>query len=227
MKKINIAIDGYSSCGKSTLAKQLAKKLGYVYIDTGAMYRAIALFCMENNLVKNMTIQREQLENQLPNIDIDFKFNMASGKSETYLNNQNTEHKIRTLEVSNLVSKVASIKAVRKKLVALQQRIGKAKGVVMDGRDIGTVVLPEAELKLFMTADVDIRAQRRLKELQEKGDNVSLAEVKENIAQRDYDDTHREEDPLIQAKDAIVLDNSNLTPIEQLEYVVKLVKAKL
>lgn len=221
--KIIIAIDGYSSCGKSTLAKSIAKELNYAYVDTGAMYRAVTLFCMNNDLIINKEADVRQIENALNNINITFKFNPANCRTETYLNNQNVEERIRTIEVSENVSIISKIALVRKKMVILQQEMGKDKGLVMDGRDIGTVVFPNAELKLFMTADPVIRAERRVMELHEKGDQVSFDEVFENVKQRDYLDENRSESPLRKADDAIVLDNTNVTKEEQLKRVLEVI----
>jgi cytidylate kinase len=223
MKKIIIAIDGFSSTGKSTLAKQLAKQLGYVYVDTGAMYRAIALFAMQNNCIGADFLDKEKLVNSLPTIKLHFEFNPELGFAEMYLNDINVETKIRTLEVSNYVSKVAEISEVRAKLVEQQQEMGKEKGIVMDGRDIGTVVFPNAELKIFMTAGADTRAQRRFDELQAKGDVVTYEEVLKNVVDRDYVDTHREDSPLVMAEDAIEIDNSYLNRQEQFDVVLELI----
>ena len=222
-KKITIAIDGFSSTGKSTLAKQLAIKLGYVYVDTGAMYRAVALFAMQNGYISLDFFDKETLINSLPFIKLEFKFNPDLGFAEMYLNETNVETEIRTIEVSNFVSKVAEISEVRAKLVEQQQEMGKNKGIVMDGRDIGTVVFPDAELKIFMTAGADTRAQRRFDELQEKGDPVTYEEVLKNVEERDYIDTHREDSPLVMADDAIEIDNSYLTKQEQFDAVLELV----
>ena len=224
-KKIIIAIDGFSSTGKSTLAKELAKHLGDVYVDTGAMYRAVALFAMQNGYIGKDFFDVTSLVNSLPYIKLVFQFNPNLGFSEMYLNETNVEQEIRTLDVSNFVSKVAEIPEVRSKLVEQQQQMGKSKGIVMDGRDIGTVVFPEAELKIFMNASAHTRAQRRFKELKEKGDTISSFEdVLKNIEERDYIDTHREDSPLVKAKDALEFDNSNITKQEQFEKVLKLVK---
>ncbi len=214
--KINIAIDGYSSCGKSTLAKALAKELNYVFIDTGAMYRAVTLFALRKGLASQGTVHSESLIAVLPEITITFKWNDDEQRSFVQLNGETVEREIREMDVANHVSAVASIPEVRKKLVQLQQKMGESKGVVMDGRDIGTVVFPKAELKIFMTASPEVRVQRRLTELMAKGQNVTAEEVKGNIESRDYQDTHRAADPLRQAGDARVLDNSNLTPADQL-----------
>jgi len=227
MKKITIAIDGFSSTGKSTLAKQLAATLGYVYVDTGAMYRAVAYFAMQHNLVSETHLDKAGLIAQLPNINLRFQFNPALGFAEMYLNNENIETQIRTIEVSRMVSKVAEVSEVRAKLVEQQQEMGKDKGIVMDGRDIGTVVFPDAELKLFMTASSRTRAQRRFDELVEKGQHVTFEEVLQNVEERDYIDTHREDSPLVKADDAIEIDNSSLNKKEQFELVLSLVKEKL
>jgi cytidylate kinase len=223
MQKITIAIDGYSSCGKSTLAKALAQKLNYSYIDTGAMYRAVAVYALQNNFFADHVINETELINSLHNIEVNFKYNPLTHLSETYLNGQNVEQEIRTMKVSDLVSKVSSIKEVREKMVALQRKMGKSKGVILDGRDIGTNVFPKAELKLFMTADNDVRAQRRLNEFSSKGQYFSLDEVKQSLLQRDTEDINRKENPLIKAEDAVVLDNSDISKEEQLEFVLKLI----
>jgi cytidylate kinase len=223
LKKITIAIDGFSSTGKSTLAKQLAKHLGYVYVDTGAMYRAIALFAMQNGYINSELFDKEKLIASLPSIKLQFKFNSDLGFAEMYLNDTNVEKEIRTIEVSSFVSKVAEISEVRAKLVEQQKEMGKDKGVVMDGRDIGTVVFPDAELKIFMTASAATRAQRRYDELTEKGDDVSFEEVLHNVEERDYIDTHRDNSPLVRAEDAIEIDNSYLSREEQFDVVLGLV----
>jgi cytidylate kinase len=223
LKKITIAIDGYSSTGKSTLAKQLAKHLGYVYVDTGAMYRAITYFAMQNGYINLESFDKESLINSLPFIQLEFHFNADLGFAEMYLNGTNIETEIRTIEVSNFVSKIAEISQVRSKLVEQQQAMGKGKGIVMDGRDIGTVVFPNAELKIFMTASPETRAQRRFDELQSKGQNVPFEAVLKNVQERDYIDTHREDSPLRKAEDAIEIDNSHLTREEQFEAVLALV----
>ena len=225
--KITIAIDGFSSTGKSTIAKQLAKKLGYIYVDTGAMYRTVALFAMQNNLIGLDFINQDELIKQLINIKISFVFNADLGFAEVYLNDANVERKIRSLEVSNFVSKVATISKVREKLVSEQQEMGLNKGIVMDGRDIGTVVFPKAELKIFMTASADTRAKRRFDELIAKGDNVSYDEIYNNVIDRDQMDTTRKDSPLVKAEDAIEIDNSNLSKEEQFELILKLVKEKI
>jgi len=223
-KKIIIAIDGFSSTGKSTLAKELAKHLGYVYVDTGAMYRAVAFFAMQNGYIGKEFFDKESLINSLPFIKLVFKFNSNLGFGEMYLNEVNVEKEIRTIEVSNFVSRVAEIPEVRSKLVEQQKEMGKKKGIVMDGRDIGTVVFPEAELKIFMNASAHTRAERRFKELQEKGDIVSFNEVLKNIEERDYIDTHRDDSPLVRADDALEFDNSNISKQEQFEKVLTLIK---
>jgi len=223
MKKIIVAIDGFSSTGKSTLAKQLAKHLGYVYVDTGAMYRAVTLFAMQNNCIGIEFLEKDKLIELLPTIKLQFKFNPDLGFAEMYLNNVNVESEIRTLEVSSFVSAVAAISEVRSKLVEQQQAMGSEKGIIMDGRDIGTVVFPEAELKIFMTAGADTRAQRRFDELQSKGDSVTFEEVLKNVVDRDYVDTHRLDSPLVMAEDAIEIDNSYLTRQEQFDVVLGLI----
>ena len=224
MNKITIAIDGFSSTGKSTVAKQLAKHLGYVYVDTGAMYRAVALYAMQYGLINKDDFNKEALIYQLLNIQIQFKFNEDLGFAEVYLNEINVEKEIRTLEVSSFVSKVAAISEVRQKLVEQQQKMGEGKGVVMDGRDIGTIVFPKAELKLFMVASAETRAERRYQELIDRGDQVSYEAVLNNVQERDYLDTHREDSPLVKADDAIEIDNSNLTLKEQFNKVLQFAK---
>lgn len=223
MKNITIAIDGFSSTGKSTLAKQLAKHLGYIFVDTGAMYRAVTLFSMQNGYISADYFDKETLINSLPNIKLHFEFNAELGYAEMFLNNVNVEKEIRTIEVSNFVSKIAEVSQVRAKLVEQQQEMGKNKGIVMDGRDIGTVVFPDAELKIFMTASAETRAQRRFDELQAKGDNVSFEEVLKNVQERDYIDSHRADSPLVIADDAIEIDNSYLSREEQFAAVLELV----
>lgn len=214
MKKIIVAIDGYSSCGKSTMAKELAKNVGYVYVDTGAMYRAVSLFGLRNGIITNDTIDETRLQQMIGDIQIGFKTN-ADGKQETYLNGENVESLIRTLEVANGASRVSAIGFVRRELVRQQQRMGADKGIVMDGRDIGTVVFPEAELKVFVTASPEVRAQRRYDELQAKGQPEDYDAVLANVKERDYRDTHRAESPLRQADDAVLIDNSHMTKAEQ------------
>ncbi|RYZ20206.1 MAG: (d)CMP kinase [Chitinophagaceae bacterium] len=221
MKKIIVTIDGWSSCGKSTLAKQLARKLGYIYVDSGAMYRAITLYFLRNHI--DWT-DEAQVEEALGNITLEFVPNQKSGQSEMFLNGENVEYVIRDLVVAEKVSEVAAIKEVRSFAVAQQQQMGRNKGIIMDGRDIGTVVFPDAELKIFMTADNTVRVERRFRELYEKNPNVSLEEVKANLEMRDYIDSHREVSPLRQAADAIVLDNTNLTEDEQFRKALSLVE---
>jgi cytidylate kinase len=223
MTPITIAIDGFSSTGKSTLAKQLAKHLGYVYVDTGAMYRAVTLFAMQNGLVSETHLDQLGLIKNLPSIKLHFVYNAALGFAEMFLNDVNVENEIRTIDVSRLVSKIAEISQVRSKLVEQQQEMGLKKGIVMDGRDIGTVVFPNAELKLFMTASPHTRAMRRYDELIEKGQKVTYDEVLQNVQERDYIDTHREDSPLVKATDAIEIDNSTLTKEEQFELVLDLI----
>ena len=223
MKKITIAIDGFSSTGKSTLAKQLAKELEYVYVDTGAMYRAVAYFAMQNQFIGADFFDKKSLIESLPKIQLEFRFNAGLGFAEMYLNGENVEKPIRTIEVSNFVSKVAEVSEVRSKLVEQQQEMGTNKAIVMDGRDIGTVVFPNAELKIFMTASPETRAQRRFDELQQKGDDVSYEDVLKNVVERDYIDTHREDSPLVIADDAIEIDNSYLNKEEQFAAVLELV----
>jgi cytidylate kinase len=224
LKKITIALDGYSSTGKSTLAKQLAKHLGYVYVDTGAMYRAVTFFAMQNGYISSGFFDKQSLINSLPYIKLHFEFNPGLGFAEMYLNDVNIETEIRTLEVSNFVSLVAEVSEVRAKLVEQQQEMGKGKGIVMDGRDIGTVVFPKAELKIFMTASPETRAQRRYDELMNKGQQVTFEEVLKNVTDRDYIDTHRDDSPLVQADDAIEIDNSYLTKDEQFNAVLEMVE---
>jgi cytidylate kinase len=221
---IIITIDGWSSCGKSTLARQLAKKLGYVYIDSGAMYRAITLYFLRNHV--DWTTVKE-VEEALNSIDIDFHYNEATEKSEIYLNGENVEYVIRDLVIAEKVSDVAAIREVREFAVAQQRKMGKKKGIVMDGRDIGTTVFPRAELKIFMTADNAVRVERRFKELFEKNPNITIEEVKNNLEMRDYIDSNREVSPLRQAKDAIILDNTNITEEQQLKQALKWAKESL
>ncbi len=216
MKKIIVAIDGYSSCGKSTMAKDLAHEVGYIYVDTGAMYRSVTLFAMRNNLFgKDGNIDTTKLEKLLPDVKISFKLNPDNGRPEACLNDEVVEKEIRSLEVSQHVSPIAALPFVRAKLVEQQQAMGKEKGIVMDGRDIGTVVFPEAELKIFVTASAEIRAERRFNELQAKGMPADMDAILKNVKERDYIDTHRETSPLRKADDALVLDNSHLTIDEQ------------
>ena len=225
MKKIIIAIDGYSSTGKSTLAKSLAKSLSYRYIDTGAMYRVVTLFAMRNGFVTETKVNSSGLISNLNQIDISFQLN-AQGKSEACLNAVSVEKEIRGMEVSSFVSKVSAIAEVRELLVSQQQLMGNARGIVMDGRDIGSVVFPQAELKLFMTASEEVRVQRRLDELMENGTEVSFDAVKKNLSERDYLDTNRAISPLIKTKDALVLDNSCMTRAEQLSWILEQVSLK-
>jgi len=214
--KLTIAVDGFSSCGKSTFARLIAARLGYVFIDTGAMYRAVTLFAIENGIISAGILDSQALVENLDEVNIDFRFNSQRGASDIYVNSVMVEGKIRTIEVSNFVSQVSSVREVREKLVALQQKIGCGGGVVMDGRDIGTVVFPNAEIKLFMTADPGVRARRRYDELRAKGQQVSLQEIEENIRSRDTLDQNRAVSPLRKADDAIVMDNSHMTVEEQM-----------
>ncbi|RED49296.1 (d)CMP kinase [Seonamhaeicola aphaedonensis] len=227
MNKITIAIDGFSSTGKSTIAKQVANHLGYVYVDSGAMYRAVTLYAMNQGLIAEDYFDVKTLNDKLSEIKVSFKFNKGLGFAEVYLNDKNVEKTIRSLEVSRFVSKVAAISAVRKKLVAIQREIGKSKGVVMDGRDIGTVVFPDAELKIFMTASPETRAKRRYNELINRGDNVVYESVLKNVQERDYIDSNRKDSPLVKADDAIEIDNSDLSLEEQFEKVLELVRKTL
>ena len=224
MNKITIAIDGFSSTGKSTVAKQLAKYLGYVYVDSGAMYRAVTYYAMKNGLISKDDFNVEALIYQLDNINITFKFNEKLGFAEVYLNNENIERAIRTLEVSSFVSKVAAISEVRQKLVEQQQKMGQDKGVVMDGRDIGTVVFKDAELKLYMIASAEKRAIRRFDELIGRGDQVLYEDVLKNVQERDHIDSTREDSPLVKAADAIEIDNSDMTLDEQFDKILRLAK---
>lgn len=221
-KKIIIAVDGFSSCGKSTFAKAIASKLGYIFIDTGAMYRAVTLYALEHGAIRSGIVDEEAVIRLLPEISIAFRFNPERGASDIYVNGDRVEGKIRTIEVSNCVSGVSAIPEVRRKLVALQQEMGGRKGIVMDGRDIGTTVFPRAEIKLFMTADPKVRARRRYDELTAKGDRVSLEEIERNVLSRDRADMNRAVSPLRRAEDAIELDNSHMTVGEQMEWFLKL-----
>ena len=220
MKKITIAIDGFSSCGKSTMAKDLAKEIGYIYVDTGAMYRSVTLFALRHNLFNaDGTIREEELKEQMKDINISFQLNKTTGRPDTYLNGENVENAIRTMEVSSHVSSIATLAFVREALVAQQQRMGAEKGIVMDGRDIGTVVFPKAELKIFVTASAEVKAQRRYDELKAKGMDADYADILKNVEERDYIDSHRATSPLRKADDAIELDNSNLTIAEQKKWL--------
>lgn len=226
-KKITIAIDGFSSTGKSTIAKQLAKELTYIYVDTGAMYRAVTLYAMQHNYISENHFNSEKLIADLHNISLSFTFNEELGFAEMFLNGTNVEKEIRSIDVSKLVSKVAEVSEIRKKLVREQQEMGKNKGIVMDGRDIGTVVFPDAELKLFMTASADKRATRRYKELLDRGDNVNYEEILQNVQERDRIDSTREDSPLVMADDAIEFDNSDMGLKEQFERIMSLVNARI
>lgn len=222
MKKITIAIDGHSSCGKSTMAKDLARKIGYVYVDTGAMYRAVTLYALRNNLFDtDGGIKEDELKSRMGDISISFRLNTATGRPDTYLNGENVEQEIRTMQVSNRVSPIAALPFVRQALVAQQQAMGKEKGVVMDGRDIGTVVFPDAELKVFVTASAEVRAQRRYDELKAKGMEADYNDILKNVQERDYIDSHRLTSPLRKADDAIELDNSNMTVDEQNDWLME------
>ena len=221
MKKITIAIDGFSSCGKSTMAKDLAREIGYIYIDSGAMYRAVTLYCIENGLLHDGQIDVERLRSEIDNIRISFRPNEETNRPDTYLNGVNVENKIRTMEVSAHVSPVAALDFVREAMVRQQQEMGRQKGIVMDGRDIGTTVFPDAELKIFVTASPEIRAQRRYDELKAKGQAADFDEILENVKQRDYIDQHREVSPLRKADDALSLDNSHLTIEQQKEWLTE------
>lgn len=218
-KKIIIAIDGHSSSGKSTMAKDLAREIGYIYIDTGAMYRAVTLYCLRKGYIQGDTIREEALKADLDQMDISFRYNAETGRPDTYLNGEKVEKEIRSMEVADKVSLIAALGFVRRAMVAKQQEMGKAKGIVMDGRDIGTVVFPEAELKVFVTASPEVRARRRLEELQAKGEQTTYEEVLANVKKRDYIDSTREESPLRQATDALVLDNSEMTIPEQKKWL--------
>ena len=227
MKKITIAIDGFSSTGKSTVAKQLAAALGYVYVDSGAMYRAVTLYAMQNGFIAEDCFDKQGLIDNLKKIDISYKFNKDLDFAEVYLNGSNVEKDIRTLEVSSFVSQVATVSQVREQLVLQQQAMGSLKGVVMDGRDIGTVVFPDAELKLFMTASAETRARRRYNELIERGDKVAFDDVLKNVKSRDHIDSTRKDSPLVKANDAIEVDNSNMSLQEQFDFILQLAKEKI
>ena len=223
----NIAIDGHSSCGKSTIAKSIASKYGMRYIDTGAMYRAITLYCIRNGIIKNKEVDFQKLAKSLDEIIINFEYNLISRLSETFLNNENVENIIRGLEVSDNVSIIAQIQIVREKLILLQKEIGKQGNVVMDGRDIGSKVFPNAEIKFFVTARAEVRAKRRHEEMIANGENISLEDVLNNLNKRDEQDTNREINPLIKSKDAIVLDNSELSLLQQNQFIDKIIESKL
>jgi len=227
LKKITIAIDGYSSTGKSTVAKQLAEYLGYIYVDTGAMYRAITLYALQNKFLSTIRFDKKALLDALPTIVIAFKKENINSKPEVFLNGTNVEVEIRTMYVSDFVSTVAALPEVRKKLVAIQHQMGVEKGIVMDGRDIGTVVFPKAELKIFMNANAEVRANRRYKELLEKGDNVTYSAILKNVQDRDLMDTTREDSPLVKAKDAIEIDNSEINQEDQFHVILQLAKDRI
>lgn len=226
MKKIIVAIDGFSSCGKSTMAKTLARETGYIYVDTGAMYRAVSLFCIRNGWMTDSELNTAAIEKHIAEIQLEFRTN-ENGKAEMYMNGENIEKEIRTLNVANGASKVSTLGAVRRELVRQQQKMGEKKGIVMDGRDIGTVVFPEAELKIFLTASAEVRAQRRWDEMRAKGENVSYEEVLANVIERDFRDQNRDESPLRKAVDAIEIDNTTLQPNEQQEIFRQLFEKKL
>lgn len=221
MKKITIAIDGHSSCGKSTMAKDLARKIGYVYIDTGAMYRAVTLYAMRKGLITDGHVQADELEREMSGIRITFRLNADTNRPDTYLNGECVEREIRTMEVSRLVSPIAALPFVRTALVKMQREMGKEKGVVMDGRDIGTVVFPDAELKIFVTASAEVRAQRRYDELTAKGEKCQYEEILENVKQRDFIDSTRKTSPLRKADDAVVLDNTHMTIAQQANWLME------
>lgn len=226
MKKITIAIDGHSSCGKSTMAKDLARRIGYVYIDTGAMYRAVTLFAMRHNLIANGQVDAAKLQEEMGNIHISLRLNPETQRPDTYLNGECVEREIRTMEVSRHVSLIAALPFVRSAMVEMQREMGKEKGVVMDGRDIGTVVFPHAELKIFVTASAEVRAQRRYDELTAKGEKCNYEEILENVKERDHIDSTRETSPLRQAEDAIVLDNTHMTIPEQENWLMEKYKKR-
>lgn len=227
MRKITIAIDGYSSCGKSTMAKDLAREIGYIYVDTGAMYRSVTLFAMRNSLFnEDGSIKTDELKDRMGEINISFKLNSETGRPDTYLNGELVEKEIRTMEVSANVSKIAALPFVREALVAQQQAMGKEKGIIMDGRDIGTVVFPDAELKIFVTASAEVRAQRRYDELKVKGMPADFDDILKNVKERDYIDSHRETSPLRMADDALELDNSHMTIEEQKAWLMARYKEK-
>ena len=226
MKKITIAIDGHSSCGKSTMAKDLAREVGYVYVDTGAMYRSVTLFALRNGLFEGDTICEEALRRRMPEINISFRYNPETGRPDTYLNGELVEQEIRSMEVSSHVSPIATLAFVREAMVAQQQQMGRDGGVVMDGRDIGTVVFPHAELKVFVTASPEVRARRRYDELQAKGMPADYNDILKNVQERDYIDSHREVSPLRQADDALLLDNSHMTIAEQKQWLLERFREK-
>jgi len=222
MKKITIAIDGHSSCGKSTMAKDLARKVGYIYVDTGAMYRSVTLYALRHDMFcADGTVKTDELKQSMPDINITFRLNEETGRPDTYLNGERVEDVIRSLEVSNHVSPIAAVPFVREAMVAQQQQMGLEGGIVMDGRDIGTVVFPHAELKIFVTASPQVRAQRRYDELKAKGMEADYADILKNVEERDYIDSHREVSPLRQADDALLLDNSNMTIDQQNEWLLE------
>lgn len=226
-KKIIIAIDGYSSSGKSTFAREIAARLGYIFIDTGSMYRAVTLYALDNGAVVDGVLDEQQLAAMLDDIKIGFCFNSERGASDVYVNGENVERRIRSIEVSDMVSEVSSVPQVREKLVAIQQELGRDRGVVMDGRDIGTVVFPDAELKIFLTADPAVRAKRRYDELAAKGENITYEDIERNVRERDKADETREISPLCKADDAVILDNSSMTLTEQMDWVMSRVNEKL
>lgn len=225
-KKLIIAIDGYSSCGKSTFARTIAEELKYIYIDSGAMYRAVTLYCIRKGFISKENLRIKSILENLNDISVSLTYNPETGHNETYLNNENVENEIRGLEVSSFVSRISQIQEVRSRMVELQRQIGRNKGIVMDGRDIGTVVFPDADLKIFMTASIDIRTKRRFDELKAKGNNVDLEEVKQNIIARDIADENRDISPLRRADDAIILDNSRMTVQEQMDWVMIIIQSK-
>jgi cytidylate kinase len=226
-KRLIIAIDGYSSCGKSTFARLIAIELNYIYIDSGAMYRAVTLFCMRRNYITQTVLNKTGIIDELKDIHIDFVFNPDINEYETFLNSENVENEIRNMEVTSLVSKISQIPEVRERMVELQRQIGVSKGIVMDGRDIGTVVFPDAEIKIFMTASVDIRAKRRHNELKNKGVNIEFEEIKRTIIARDIADENRDISPLRRANDALILDNSRMTVEEQMLWINEILEKKI
>ena len=226
-KKIIIAVDGFSSCGKSTFAKAIAARLGYIFIDTGAMYRAVTLYALDHGAIRSGVVDEDAVRSLLGDIEITFRFNPERGASDIYVNGDLAEGRIRTIEVSNCVSGVSSIREVRQMLVAMQQRMGRNRGVVMDGRDIGTAVLPNAPLKVYLTASAHVRALRRWKELTEKGQTADLAKIEEDINERDYQDMHREHSPLVQAEDAVLVDSSEMTIDEVVEKILSLARERM